>query len=66
MIEVHVNRGGKTPSDILLGYWGAMYFGVGLAGLGLTVAIVFLGKSYWDDHKSQNKTAHSERVGYMG
>lgn len=51
-VEVHVNRGGTTPHDILLGYRGALYMGIGLAGLGVVIAITFLAKSIMDDHRS--------------
>lgn len=45
-VESHVNNGGRTPQDILLGYRGAWYMGTGLAGLGIFVCIIFLIKSY--------------------
>ncbi|OAP59518.1 hypothetical protein AYL99_06816 [Fonsecaea erecta] len=41
-VEVHVNHGGRTPQDILMGYRGAWYVGIGFAALGLCVSIVFL------------------------
>lgn len=41
-VEVHVNHGGRTPDDILDGYRGAWYVGIGFAGMGLFVSIVFL------------------------
>ena len=37
-IERHVNDGGK---DVLQGYRGALYMGVGVSGLGIAVALVF-------------------------
>lgn len=37
------------PVDILRGYRGAIYFGVGLVGLGLMVSLAFLAKSYWNE-----------------
>jgi hypothetical protein len=37
-IEVHVNGGGK---NILRGYRGALYLGIGLGVLGLTLAILY-------------------------
>ncbi|KIW35455.1 uncharacterized protein PV07_02151 [Cladophialophora immunda] len=45
-VEVHVNRGGRTPHDTLLGYRGAWYLGIGFAGLGLCISIVFLLRDY--------------------
>jgi MFS family permease len=50
-IEVNVNHGGRTPEDLLRGYRGALYFGVGMAGLGLGVALTFLLKTYWDERQ---------------
>ncbi|KAI0004837.1 MFS general substrate transporter [Xylariaceae sp. FL0662B] len=44
-VEVHVNKGGGTPSDVLLGYRGAFYTAIGIAGLGILVCIVFLLRS---------------------
>jgi hypothetical protein len=59
-VEVHVNNGGRTPSDVLKGYRGALYMGTGLAGLGLAISIVFLAKTYWDDHKKQHREIDAE------
>ncbi|KAI2602551.1 MFS general substrate transporter [Hypoxylon sp. NC1633] len=44
-VETQVNNGGKNPADILKGYRGAFYMGMGLAGLGVTVCLAFLVKS---------------------
>lgn len=52
-VEVHVNHGGQTPEDVLLGYRGALYMGAGLASLGLVISITFLLKSYLDDHRKK-------------
>ncbi|EXJ70580.1 uncharacterized protein A1O5_06650 [Cladophialophora psammophila CBS 110553] len=46
-VEVHVNHGGRTPHEILLGYRAAWYLGVGFAGLGLCISIVFLLRDYF-------------------
>jgi hypothetical protein len=48
-IELNINRGGKTKSDMLYGYWGALWFAVGLTGLGTVLALIFLLK----DHRKQ-------------
>lgn len=50
-VEVNVNRGGSTPGDLLLGYRGALYMAIGLAGFGVLIAITFLAKSYLDDYR---------------
>ncbi|KIW29097.1 uncharacterized protein PV07_04937 [Cladophialophora immunda] len=41
-IETNINHGGLTKSDILLGYRGALWFAVGLAGLGLVLSLLFV------------------------
>lgn len=46
-VEVHVNNHGKTKADLLKGYKGALYLGVGLASLGLIVCLVFLARDQW-------------------
>lgn len=38
-VESHVNNGGR---DVLKGYRGAMYLGIGLAGLGIAIAVLFV------------------------
>lgn len=42
-VETRVNKGGQ---DVLAGYRGAQYFGLGLGGLGIMLAAVFLIQSY--------------------
>ncbi|KAI9042459.1 MFS transporter [Aspergillus affinis] len=42
-VESHVNHGGK---DVLRGYRGALYMGIGLAGLGVLVSVLFMGVSW--------------------
>ncbi|KAI8960424.1 major facilitator superfamily-domain-containing protein [Daldinia sp. FL1419] len=44
-VETQVNKGGETPADILKGYRGAYYMGIGLASLGLLVCVAFVTKS---------------------
>jgi len=48
-IESHVNHGGVTPGDILLGFRGAWYMAIGLSGFGLFLSLIFLAKGYWRD-----------------
>lgn len=40
-VESQVNNGGLTRSDILKGYRGAQYVGIGLSTLGFFVALTF-------------------------
>ncbi|KAK0640414.1 putative MFS-type transporter [Lasiodiplodia hormozganensis] len=42
-VEVHVNDGGKNE---LAGYRGAWYSGIGLAGLGIIISLLFVMSSY--------------------
>lgn len=41
VVEVHVNNGGKTPKDLLRGYRGAWYMGIGLSGFGLVISLLY-------------------------
>ena len=50
-VETHVNRGGKTPEDVLRGYRGAWYLGMGLAGMGMVVSALFVVRGYWEDRR---------------
>jgi len=58
-IEGRVNNGGQTPSDTLKGYRGALYFAIGLAGLGIAVSVSFLIKSY--AHEGRQKREEVEK-----
>lgn len=46
-IETNINNGGLTTSDKLHGYRGALWFGVGSAGLGFALSLIFVAKGYW-------------------
>lgn len=50
-VEGHINHGGKTRQDTLLGYRGALYMAIGLAGLGLGVSALFALKSLRRKHE---------------
>lgn len=52
-IETNINHGGLKQSDKLLGYRGALWFAVGLAGLGMALSLVFEAKGRW---KSKSKS----------
>lgn len=58
-IEANVNDGGNTPAEVLKGYRGAWYFGIGISGLGVLVSLTFLAKSYMRDAK-QRKESQSQ------
>lgn len=53
-IESHVHHGGMTPKDVVLGYRGAWYMGIGFAGFGLFLSLVFLAKGYWMDRHQKS------------
>ncbi len=57
-VQVHVAPIENTPEEILRGYRAALYLGTGLVCLGLVLAITFLAKSYWEDHR---KAQHQDR-----
>lgn len=62
-VDVNVNNGGQTWRDIQKGYRGALYMGIGLAGLGVAVAITFVSKTYWDDRKVADRQISDENGG---
>lgn len=50
-VEVHTSHGGATEADVLMGYRSAMYLGVGLSGLGMAIALLFLMNIHWSGRK---------------
>jgi hypothetical protein len=54
-VEVHVNNGGMNFEDTLRGYRGALYMGIGLASLGVLVAMTFVWKRNRDQRGQQRK-----------
>lgn len=60
-IESHVDRGGRTPADVLLGYRGAWYMGIGLSSFGLFLSVVFVIKGYWRDRRVQSQNGRDEK-----
>lgn len=57
-VENHVNRGGRTTADRLLGIRGAIYFGLGCAVLGLGLAICFNITQWLRDRSARSTKAH--------
>lgn len=43
-VEVHVHGEGMTRTEVIRGYRGALYMGMGLSGLGLVICLIFLAK----------------------
>ncbi|KAI2642680.1 major facilitator superfamily transporter [Xylaria nigripes] len=41
IVELHVNGGGRSPEDVLKGYRGAWFLGIGLGATGFLVSMVF-------------------------
>lgn len=58
-IESQVSNGGQTRDDILRGYRGALYMGVGLASLGTTTAIGYVIRTH-RNRGAQPETAAAE------
>lgn len=58
-VESQVNNGGK---DILRGYRGAYYMGVGLAGLGVIIALIFWFVEYHRSKVSQEIASRAEKT----
>ena len=61
-IESHVDRGGTTPADVLRGYRGAWYMGIGLAGFGLFLSVVFAVKGYSGDQRVQHRNGEDDKA----
>lgn len=60
-VEENTNHEGNTKEEVLLdGYRSAIYMGIGLATLGILLAIVFLLKSYWEDHRKRQAEVRKE------
>lgn len=57
-VDTHVNEGGK---NVLRGYRGALYMGVGLAGLGLVISLGFMFVSWVRYRKQQKSEAELEK-----
>ncbi|KAK3063391.1 multidrug-resistance type transporter aminotriazole resistance, partial [Teratosphaeriaceae sp. CCFEE 6253] len=53
-VEMHVNNGGRTDEDLLKGFRGAYYIGLGFAGSGLVISILFLLRSYRGDKSGKS------------
>ncbi|CAF3562425.1 unnamed protein product [Fusarium graminearum] len=50
-VEVNINKGGESQADLLKGYRAAFYMGVGFAGSGFAISIVYFIKSMWRKKK---------------
>jgi hypothetical protein len=55
-VEVHINHGGHNRQDLLRGYHGAYYMGIGIASLGLAVSVMFLLRDYWQEKRTVQAT----------
>jgi predicted MFS family arabinose efflux permease len=70
-VEVYTNRGG---TDLLRGYRGALYLGVGFGAISLILSLLFVRinkdeREGWDDREGMNETEaadKSERTGEVG
>ncbi|KAF7591512.1 hypothetical protein BBP40_001502 [Aspergillus hancockii] len=59
-VEVHVNNGGHTSSDVLKGYRGALYLAIGLGGLGMALSALYTFRSYRKTPKRDLEESKSE------
>jgi hypothetical protein len=55
-IEFNINRGGKTKSDMLNGYRGALWFAVGLTGFGTFLTLILLLKYHGQQKPNEDKS----------
>ena len=62
-VEVHVNNGGKTFDDMLKGYRGAMYLGIGIAGLGVVISVLYMVKSTVQQMEGKRESQAEEEKG---
>ncbi|TVY29911.1 Efflux pump [Lachnellula hyalina] len=54
-IEININHGGHTQADLLYGYRGALWFSVGLTGLGTVLSLIFLLKNHSKQKSNESK-----------
>lgn len=52
-VEHNVNPGGKSKEELLKGFRGALYMGIGLSALGLVICFCFLFKTHLRDPKKR-------------
>ncbi|MCJ1275897.1 hypothetical protein MMC21_003702 [Puttea exsequens] len=50
-IERHVDHGGVNKEDLLLGFRGAWYMGIGLSGLGISLSLLFVAKGHLNSRR---------------
>jgi MFS family permease len=55
-IEININRGGRNKSDLLYGYRSALWFSVGLAGLGTVLSLIFLLRHHGNQKRIEDKS----------
>jgi MFS family permease len=54
-IETNINHGGNTQADLLYGYRGALWFSVGLTGVGTILSLIFLVKNHRKQASNENE-----------
>ncbi|KAF2104012.1 MFS general substrate transporter [Rhizodiscina lignyota] len=54
-VQSQVDNGGQTTADVLKGYRSAEYMGIGLAGLGLCLSILFVARGCWKSRRAKAK-----------
>lgn len=58
-VESHVNHGGTSPEDVLMGFRGAWYFAIGISSFGLFLSLAFLAKGYLKDRGKGEGGSHA-------
>lgn len=51
-VEHQINKNGK---DLLKGYRGAIYLGVGLASLGVLISFTYMLETFWNNRRDRQK-----------
>lgn len=44
-VDEYVNKGGTSPDEVLKGFRGAFYVGIGLSAFGVALSLIFLSQS---------------------
>lgn len=57
-VEIHVNNGGLNEEDLLKGFRGGLYMGIGLSALGVAICIIFVVRDRW--RRRQDKVRRRE------
>lgn len=65
-VEVHTNRGGQTKEDLQHGFRGALYMAIGLSGLGMALALMFVVKTELRRRRESRLPDDEKMAGVIG